>query len=233
MEQQLVDAWNRMNEGFSLQQGVVSLTIGLYLVLGGLAGMYLRFFFRRFGVSVSDSDAVSRVFPLLIVITTATIAVIKSSLALSLGLVGALSIVRFRSAIKEPEELVYLFLCVAIGLALGAELPTLALVLLVVASGVALVMHAQGKKGHDQNLLLTISGDSESDFGDGNAGVLSAVEEIAGKYALQRFDLAEGRGQLRVVLRRTSPKHTTEMITRLRRRLPECEFSYVNLNSSI
>ena len=45
----------------------------------------------------------------------------KSSLALSLGLVGALSIVRFRAAIKEPEELVYLFLIIAIGLGCGAN----------------------------------------------------------------------------------------------------------------
>ena len=46
--------------------------------------------------------------------------IVKSSLALSLGLVGALSIVRFRAAIKEPEELVYLFLIIAAGLGCGA-----------------------------------------------------------------------------------------------------------------
>ena len=49
------------------------------------------------------------------------ITVIKFSLALSLGLVGALSIVRFRAAIKEPEELVYLFFTIGIGLANGAN----------------------------------------------------------------------------------------------------------------
>ena len=48
------------------------------------------------------------------------ITIVKSSLALSLGLVGALSIVRFRAAIKEPEELVYLFLIIATGLGCGA-----------------------------------------------------------------------------------------------------------------
>tara|TARA_B100000470_G_C19572660_1_gene294192 strand:+ start:109 stop:600 length:492 start_codon:yes stop_codon:yes gene_type:complete len=46
--------------------------------------------------------------------------IVKNSLALSLGLVGALSIVRFRAAIKEPEELVYLFLIIAAGLGCGA-----------------------------------------------------------------------------------------------------------------
>ena len=53
--------------------------------------------------------------------TTLVITVIKFSLALSLGLVGALSIVRFRAAIKEPEELIYLFLVIGIGLACGAN----------------------------------------------------------------------------------------------------------------
>ena len=48
------------------------------------------------------------------------ILIVKSSLALSLGLVGALSIVRFRTPIKEPEELIYLFLAIAIGLGFGA-----------------------------------------------------------------------------------------------------------------
>ena len=48
------------------------------------------------------------------------ITIVKSSIALSLGLVGALSIVRFRAAIKEPEELTFLFICIAIGVGLGA-----------------------------------------------------------------------------------------------------------------
>jgi len=54
------------------------------------------------------------------VATCIVIMIVKSSLALSLGLVGALSIVRFRAAIKEPEELVYLFLIIAAGLGCGA-----------------------------------------------------------------------------------------------------------------
>jgi hypothetical protein len=52
--------------------------------------------------------------------TMLIITIVKASLALSLGLVGALSIVRFRAAIKEPEELAYLFLAIAIGLDFGA-----------------------------------------------------------------------------------------------------------------
>merc|ERR1712127_1167791 len=63
----------------------------------------------------------SKNFVVLGVATCIVIMIVKSSLALSLGLVGALSIVRFRAAIKEPEELVYLFLIIAIGLGCGAN----------------------------------------------------------------------------------------------------------------
>ena len=48
--------------------------------------------------------------------TMLIISIVKSSLALSLGLVGALSIIRFRAAIKEPEELAYLFLAIGISI---------------------------------------------------------------------------------------------------------------------
>lgn len=60
--------------------------------------------------------------PLMALTTMLIISIVKSSLALSLGLVGALSIVRFRAAIKDPEELAYIFLAIALGLGFGADL---------------------------------------------------------------------------------------------------------------
>ena len=68
-----------------------------------------------------NRKAFSKNFVLLAMTTMFVIAIVKSSLALSLGLVGALSIVRFRAAIKEPEELMFLFLAISIGLGLGAD----------------------------------------------------------------------------------------------------------------
>ena len=71
--------------------------------------------------TLSNKQYFSDLFIPLSIITCLVITVIKFSLALSLGLVGALSIVRFRAAIKEPEELIYLFLVIGIGLAAGAN----------------------------------------------------------------------------------------------------------------
>ena len=84
-------------------------------------GLLLQKHFERFSLAVSGKKELANVLPFLILIVCLIISIVKSSLALSLGLVGALSIVRFWTPIKEPEELAYLFMAIAIGLGLGAD----------------------------------------------------------------------------------------------------------------
>jgi len=79
-------------------------------------------------------------FLILIPTTTLTITIIKSSIALSLGLVGALSIIRFRTPIKEPEELAYIFIAIALGLGLGAGQYLITTIFLVIICLVMLVL---------------------------------------------------------------------------------------------
>ena len=100
---------------FSLAELLINLAIGLVLAL------IVRWHFLRFGSTLSNRDDLGGVLPFILLTTILIISVVKSSLALSLGLVGALSIVRFRTPIKEPEELAYLFISIAIGLGLGAN----------------------------------------------------------------------------------------------------------------
>ena len=85
------------------------------------SAVVLRNMYVRFGRSMNNRAYFGNIFVLLSITTCAVIIIVKYSLALSLGLVGALSIVRFRAAIKEPEELVFLFLVIAFGLAFGAN----------------------------------------------------------------------------------------------------------------
>lgn len=92
----------------------------LALILSIIFSYLLRFFYLNYWRSISDKEQISSNFILLTLIITIIITVVKSSLALSLGLVGALSIVRFRTPIKDPEELIFLFICIALGLGLGA-----------------------------------------------------------------------------------------------------------------
>ncbi len=131
MDSQLQESWEQLRQAVSVEQNVSAMTMAIYLLLGAAISLYIRFLYRQCGSTPNDADAITRIFPLLTMVTIGVIAVVKSSMALSLGLVGALSIVRFRSAIKEPEELVYLFLCIGVGLALGAGQPLLAIVLVV------------------------------------------------------------------------------------------------------
>ncbi|MDC0485280.1 DUF4956 domain-containing protein [Gammaproteobacteria bacterium] len=81
----------------------------------------VRYFYISYSTSVAGKMNIGNVLPLLASIVFLIILVVKSSIALSLGLVGALSIVRFRTPIKEPEELVYLFLAIGIGLGCAAN----------------------------------------------------------------------------------------------------------------
>lgn len=100
----------------------------LNLILVTIIAYLIKLFYIRFGRAISDRRKFSNNFIPLAVGTMLIIAVIKSSIALSLGLVGALSIVRFRSAIKDPEELTMLFLIIGLGLMGGANKPILAVV---------------------------------------------------------------------------------------------------------
>ena len=106
-----------LNQNIQIDFGNFFVAIILSLILSFL----VKLTYLKVGRALNDKDYFSDTFIPLAIITTLVITVIKFSLALSLGLVGALSIVRFRAAIKEPEELVYLFFIIGIGLANGAN----------------------------------------------------------------------------------------------------------------
>ena len=95
-------------------------TLIINIFIGLMMAIAIKWHYKKFGSTLTNRDELSQVFPFILLTTNLIITVVKSSIALSLGLVGALSIVRFRTPIKEPEELAYLFVSIAIGLGLGA-----------------------------------------------------------------------------------------------------------------
>ena len=111
----LNDLFQTQNEVFSLSSFIINFFCGVVLSL------LIRYHYAKFGSTITNRNDFANIFPFITLTTILIISVVKSSLALSLGLVGALSIVRFRTPIKEPEELAYLFLCIATGLGLGAN----------------------------------------------------------------------------------------------------------------
>lgn len=120
-----------MNDDFSLTQlenffinssvEVNFLNFIFSILLSAILAFLVQLSYVNISKSLNDKEHFAETFVPLAIITTLVITVVKFSLALSLGLVGALSIVRFRAAIKEPEELVYLFFIIGIGLATGAN----------------------------------------------------------------------------------------------------------------
>jgi hypothetical protein len=142
----------------------------------------------KYGNSLSNRKAFGRNFIVLAITTMFIISVVKSSLALSLGLVGALSIVRFRAAIKEPEELTFLFLTIAIGLGCGAGMALLTVIAFIGFIFFIWLNNRYHTSAATQNLYLSLSGPSTIDF--------TVLIEILKKYCsaikLKRTDEAGG-----------------------------------------
>lgn len=158
----------------------------LSLALAALLGLVLGEAYVRFGHSLSNRRAFARNFLMLTVTTTLIISIVRSSLALSLGLVGALSIVRFRAAIKEPEELAFLFLAISTGLGLGAGQPIITVVALVVILGL-IALRSLVNRGPDQpNLYLTVASPAAATL-DANQ-IMEAFTAEGAKASLKRFD---------------------------------------------
>lgn len=158
----------------------------LALVIAAVLSIILQKLYVSYGTSLSNRKRFASNFLLLITTTTLIIMIVKSSLALSLGLVGALSIVRFRAAIKEPEELAFLFLAIAVGLGLGAGQLAITLISFTMIAGLIYGRHFLHKKEENQNLNLLVSGKNL---------VLSDIAKVLKKNSssvhLKRFDQIE------------------------------------------
>ncbi len=118
------------------------------LLLAAFLSLLIQITYIKFSNALSNKYDFSKNFIILGLTTTLVITIVKSSLALSLGLVGALSIVRFRAAIKEPEELVYLFLIIATGLGCGAGQLKITLIGILVAITIIIIYSFFSKKNN-------------------------------------------------------------------------------------
>ena len=133
----------------------VLLALGLSFVLG----LFIFLIYKKTyqGVMYSDSFGVSLIA--MSMITSLVIIAVTSNVVLSLGMVGALSIVRFRTAIKEPMDIAFLFWSIAVGIVLGAGLLPLAIIGSVII-GIIIVIFSTRKLG-DTPYILVVSCDSE------------------------------------------------------------------------
>ncbi|MEW5868476.1 MAG: DUF4956 domain-containing protein [Chloroflexota bacterium] len=152
-------SWQDLLRSLSASQGSAfeADVFAINLILAVVTSFILSRVYIYWGSSLSNRRKFAANFMLLTVTTTFIILVVRSSVALSLGLVGALSIIRFRAAIKEPEELAYLFFAISLGIGLGdnqraVTLITLAVVVIII--GLARLLR---QTQSDVNLHLAIT----------------------------------------------------------------------------
>ena len=107
------------------------------LGMGLLVGLLVAFTYKKCYRGVLYSPSFSMTLIMLTLITTPVVMCIKSDISLSMGMVGALSIVRFRTAVKEPMDTAYMFWALTMGILLGAGQTVIALA---VALGIAAIL---------------------------------------------------------------------------------------------
>ena len=139
---------------------VSMLDMAIAMALAFLIGIFIFFVYKKTfsGVMYSSSFGVTLVA--LTMITTLVILAVTSNVVLSLGMVGALSIVRFRTAIKEPLDIAFLFWAIAVGIVLAAGMIPLAVIGSIVIGVVLLVF--VNRKSHFNPYLIVINCDSHS-----------------------------------------------------------------------
>lgn len=158
----------------------------LSLGIAALLGVVLGQVYIHFGQSLSNRRIFARNFLVLVVTTTLVISIVRSSLALSLGLVGALSIVRFRAAIKEPEELAFLFLAISIGLGLGAGQALVTIVAMAIILGLIVIRGLSRPRPGQPNLYLTVTSPASAKLTAEQ--ILQTLAGVGASATLKRFD---------------------------------------------
>ncbi|MBE6972758.1 MAG: DUF4956 domain-containing protein [Ruminococcaceae bacterium] len=138
------------------------LDMGIALVLAFCLGLFIFMVYKKTfsGVMYASSFGVTLIA--LTMITTLVIMAVTSNVVLSLGMVGALSIVRFRTAIKEPLDIAFLFWSIAVGIVLAAGMIPLAVIGSVVI-GVVLLVFANQKSHVNPYIVVIRCSDHESE----------------------------------------------------------------------
>ena len=158
---------------FSLIDTILGLAVALVI------GLFIFVIYKKTLTGVMYSTGFALTLVGLALVTTLVIMAVTSNVVLSLGMVGALSIVRFRAAIKEPVEIVFLFWSLAVGIVIGAGMIPLAIIGSVII-GLILLLFAN-RKIHSDPYILVLAMDHEE--AEGNA--LSILERSVEHYVVK------------------------------------------------
>ncbi len=185
----------------------------------------LSLVYVKYSNSLSNKRIFSNNFYLITLTTTVIITVVKSSLALSLGLVGALSIVRFRAAIKEPEEIAYLFLCIAIGLGLGANYTLVTVIGFAIILASTIVINLYSRKNINQeDMFCTISWNKKFVLEE----LLKVLKNHSNYLFLRDFDISDEFSQVGVIINFKNSEDINLLSTELSRIYSGVNIKFLN-----
>ena len=133
------------------------------LALSFLLSLFIVFVYRITYAGVNFSSSFSACLVMLSMVTTLVILVISSNVVLSLGMVGALSIVRFRTAVKEATDTAFLFWAIATGIICGAGYVTISILATLLLGLLFVAMHVMGKKQKFGSYMIVARYDADSE----------------------------------------------------------------------
>lgn len=179
---------------------IIALLISVYIFFVYRFVTRKEFYSKSFNISLS----------MLTVITAAIILSVQSSVVISLGMVGALSIVRFRTAVKDPLDLVFLFWSIGVGIICGAGLAAMAAVTsLIITVGMLLLEFIPVGKA---SMLLIVKGE-DCDIED---RIIPVVKKYCGSYKVKSRNIAMGRTDLIFEVRAESRAELIKEVSRLK-----------------
>ena len=160
----LVKADSGLSQYFAEQfANLTPMKMVIALLMGFAVGAIIAFVYKKCYRGVLYSPSFAMTLVMLTLITTPVVMCIKSDIALSMGMVGALSIVRFRTAVKDPMDTAYMFWALTMGILLGAELYVVALVV-VLGISVVLFLMTFVKFTTPNAYLLVLHYDEEAEY---------------------------------------------------------------------
>ena len=209
---------------------IVSIVVNL--IVGAVIAVILKFHYKKFGSTVTNRDEFSNIFTYILLTTVLVISIVKSSLALSLGLVGALSIVRFRTPIKEPEELAYLFISIAAGLGLGANqtIPTVISVLIILI--VISCLKFNKLKNQSKNIFINLEHEIKNSSDKKNLiskfnSIISSSSHICD---LRRFDIKNNSIEATYLVNFEKSDQLENIIKNLQKEFKGISITYIDQN---
>ena len=155
------------------------LDVLLGMVVALIVGLFIFVIYKKTFTGVMYSSGFALTLVGLALVTTLVIMAVTSNVVLSLGMVGALSIVRFRAAIKEPMEIVFLFWSIAVGIVIGAGMIPLAVIGSAII-GVVLLLFANRKSRENPYILVLYCADETAE-----QAALGLVKDAVSRYGVK------------------------------------------------